>query len=194
MKTVAHSELQAVPMLPHETLSVGIDIGKQSHVAGFVSSTLLARYQRFETCPALSFENSRKGFRALGDRITGYVPLIQVDALLEVTGHDHRAWLQSLQEMDIPVDVMPVQKRQPGLLKTDKREARGLANHLDNPLEQGMQVGDPLPIVRRRAPPTPAAAQLRGMVHHHQELTMESTRRKNKLTAICDERFPTPQP
>lgn len=190
MKTDARPPLQALPMLPHETLYVGIDIGKQSHVAGFVSSTLLARYQRFEACPALSFENTREGFRALVDRIKGYVPLIQVYALVEVTGHYHRALLQYLQEMDIPVYVMHVQKRQPGLLKTDKRDALGLANHLYNQLDRGIQVGDPLQIVRRLAPLTPAAAQLRGMVHHHQELTTESTRRRNKLTAICDELFP----
>lgn len=189
-KTVTRPDVQALPMLPHETLYVGIDIGKQSHVAGFVSPTLLARYQRFEACPALSFEKTREGFRALVARITGYVPLIQVYALLEGTGHSHRALLQYVQELDIPVSVMHVQKRQPGLLKTDKRDALGLAHHLYNQLEKGIQVGDPLHIVRRLSPPTPAAAQLRGMVHHHQELTTESTRRKNKLTAICDELFP----
>src|SRR5579884_3300065 len=162
--------LQALPMLPHETLYVGIDIGKRFHVAGFLSPTLLARHQRFEACPALTFENSREGFRALLERIKGYVPLTQVYALLEVTGHYHKALLQYLQELDIPVYVMHVQKRQPGLFKTDKRDALGLANHLYNQLEKGVQVGDPLQIVRRLAPPTPAAAQLRGMVHHHQEL------------------------
>jgi transposase len=190
MKTDARPDLQALPMLPHETLYVGIDIGKRSHVAGFISPTLLARHQRFEVCPALSFENSREGFRALVDRIKEYVPLIQVYALLEVTGHYHRALLQYLQELDIPVYAMHVQKRQPGLLKTDKRDALGLANHLYNQLDRGIQVGDPLQIVHRLAPPTPAAAQLRGMVHHRQELITESTQRKNKLTAICDELFP----
>ncbi len=49
---------------------------------------------------------------------------------------------------------------------------------------------DPLQAVRRLAPPTEAAAQLRGMVHHHAELVVESTQRKNKLTSICDELFP----
>lgn len=190
MKTDAHPNLQALPMLPHETLSVGIDIGKRSHVAGFLSPTLLARHQRFEACPALSFENSREGFRALVERIKGYVPLIQVYVLVEVTGHYHRALLHYLQELDIPVYAMHVQKRQPGLLKTDKRDALSLANHLYNQLDRGIQVGDPLQIVRRLAPPTPAAAQLRGMVHHRQELITESTQRKNKLTAICDELFP----
>lgn len=62
----------------HETLYVGIDIGKRSHVAGFLSTTLLARHRRFEHCPALSFENSREGFRRLVDRIQSYVPLTQV--------------------------------------------------------------------------------------------------------------------
>ncbi len=190
MKTDTHPNLHALPMLPHETLYVGIDIGKRSHVAGFLSPTLLARHQRFEACPALSFENSREGFRALVDRIKGYVPLIQVYVLLEVTGHYHRALLQYLQELDIPVYAMHVQKRQPGLFKTDKRDALSLANHLYNQLDRGIQVGDPLQIVRRLAPPTPAAAQLRGMVHHRQELITESTQRKNKLTAICDELFP----
>lgn len=177
-------------MLPHETLYVGIDIGKRSHVAGFISTTLLARYQRFEACPALTFENSREGFRALLERIKSYVPLTQVYALLEVTGHYHKALLQYLQELDIPVYVMHVLKKQPGLLKTDKRDALGLANHLYNQLDRGIQVSDPLQIVRKLAPPTEAAAQLGGMVHHRQELITESTQRKNKLTSICDELFP----
>ena len=75
--------------------------------------------------------------------------------MLEVTGHYHRALLQYLQELDIPVYVLHVQERP-----------------------------------SRLAPPTQAAAQIRGMVHHRSELIVESTRRKNKLTAICDEVFP----
>lgn len=189
-KSKAAPHLQAVPMLLHETLYVGIDIGKRSHVAGFISTTLLTRHQRFEACPALSFENSREGFRALLERIKGYVPLTQVYALLEVTGHYHKALLQYLQELDIPVYVMHVQKKQPGLLKTDKRDALGLANHLYNQLDRGIQMNDPLQIVRKLAPLSEAAAQLRGMVYHRQELITESTQRKNKLTAICDELFP----
>ncbi len=136
-------------MLAQETLYVGVDVGKKAHVAGFISSTLLTRHQRFEHCPALAFENSREGFRSLIDRIKTYVPLTQVQALLEVTGHYHRALLQYLQELDIPVFVIHVQKRQEGLLKTDKRDALGLANQLYNQLEKGIQVGDPLQAVRR---------------------------------------------
>ncbi|HZT99803.1 MAG TPA: IS110 family transposase [Ktedonobacteraceae bacterium] len=182
--------LQILPMLAHETLYVGIDIGKLTHVAGFISATLLSRHQRFENCPALSFENSREGFRSLVDRISAYVPLTQVYAVLEVTGHYHRPLLQYLQELDIPVYVLHVQERPKGMVKTDKRDALGLANLLFNQLEKGIQVGDPLQAVRRLAPPTEAAAQIRGMVYHRYELIAESTQRKNKLTAICDEVFP----
>jgi transposase len=98
--------------------------------------------------------------------------------------------LQYLQELDIPVFVIHVQKRHEGLLKSDKRDALGLANLLYNQLEKGIQVGDPLQAVRRLVPPSEAAASLRGMVQHHYELVAESTQRKNKLTAICDELFP----
>jgi transposase len=61
---------------------------------------------------------------------------------------------------------------------------------LSTQLEKGIQVGDALQAVRRLVPPTPAAAGLRGMVQHRHGLIAENTRRKNKLTAICDELFP----
>ncbi len=190
MTTNRRPDLQPIPILAHETLYVGVDIGKKTHVAGFISTTLLNRHQRFEMCPALSFPNRREGFRSLIDRISAYVPLTQVYVVLEATGHYHRALLQYLQELDVPVYVMHVQKRQEGLLKTDKRDALSLGNLLFNQLERGIQVGDPMQAVRRLAPPTEAASQLRSMVQHRQELITESTRRKNKLTAICDEIFP----
>jgi transposase len=110
--------------------------------------------------------------------------------VLEITGHYHRALLQYLQELEIPVFTLHVQKRQEGLLKSDKRDALGLGNRLYNQLDKGIQVGDPLQAIRRLAPPTDAAAQLRGIIQHRYELTTESIRRKNKLTAICDELFP----
>jgi transposase len=102
-KRTPRPDLKAGPTLAHETLYVGIDIGKATHVSGFLSQTLLARYQRFEHCPALSFENSREGFRSLIDRILVYVPLTQVYVVMEMTGHSHRPLLQYLQELDIPV-------------------------------------------------------------------------------------------
>jgi transposase len=187
-KTQPH--LKTVPMLLHESLYVGVDVGKQQHVAGFVSKTLLQRYERFEACPALAFEQSREGFRTLIDRIRELVPLEQAYLLLESTGHYHRALVQYLQELDIPVYIMPVQKRPVGLIKTDKRDALGLANQLYNQLELGVQLADKTHLVRRLLPASEAALQLKGWVRHRYELMHESTQRKNKLTAICDELFP----
>jgi transposase len=189
-KRSSNASLIAPAQLGQETLYVGVDIGKRGHVSGFLSTTLLARHRRFEHCPALSFENSREGFRSLVEHIEVFVPLTQVQVLLEVTGHYHRALIQYLQDLRIPVFIIHVQKRPEGLLKTDKRDALNLANMLYNQLEKGIQVSEPLQAVRQLLPPTQAAAQLRVLVQHHAELVQESTQRKNKLTSICDELFP----
>jgi transposase len=190
-RTTAHRpDLQAIPQLLHEPIFIGIDVGKARHVAGFVSATLLERYQRFEACPALAFENAREGFQALVERLRNYAPLEHRTVLMEKTGHYHRALLQYLQEMDIPVYVMHVQERPKGIMKTDKRDALNLANHLYNQLGLGVQVSDKAQLVRRAVPPTTAAGQLRGLIRHRYELVRETTQRKNKLIAICDELFP----
>ncbi len=57
--------------------------------------------------------------------------------------------MQFLQELDISVYIMPVQKRLEGMIKTDKRDALGLANHLFNQLEKGVQFADKTQLVRR---------------------------------------------
>lgn len=183
-------DLQAVPLLKHEPLYVGIDVGKLKHVAGFVSTTLIERHQRFEACPVLAFENSREGFRALLERMRSLAPLEHIFILLEKTGHYHFSLQQYLQECDLSVYTVHVQTRPAGMLKTDKRDALGLANTLYNQLQLGVQVADKTQLVRRAEPPTAAAAQLKGLVRHRYELVRESTRRKNKLIAICDELFP----
>jgi transposase len=189
-KTKHRPDLKAVPMLLNESLYIGIDVGKQQHVAGFVSTTLLERHERFEGCPVLVFEQSREGFRALVERIRSYIALEQAYVLLEHTGHYHLALVQYLQELDISVYVMPVQKRPAGMLKTDKRDALGLANHLYNQLEKGVQLADKTHLVRRLLAPTESAQQLKRWMHHRSELSQECARRKNKLIAICDELFP----
>src|SRR5215831_9475794 len=79
--------LPACPLLPHEPLYVGIDVGKASHVAGFVSPTLLTRHERFEACPTLRFPNSRGGFQALSERLHVTAPLEHIAVLVEHTGH-----------------------------------------------------------------------------------------------------------
>jgi transposase len=136
------------------------------------------------------FENSREGFRQLIERIRTYSPLEHVSVLLERTGHYHRALEQYLQELEIPVYVMQVQSRSAGMLKTDKRDALALANQLYSQLELGVQVANPVQLIRRLVPPTEAAVQLKGLIRRRYELIHETTRRKNKLTAICDELFP----
>jgi transposase len=183
-------DLKAIPMLRNESVYIGIDVAKGKHVAGFVSKTLLERHTRFEACPALAFENSREGFRLLVERMREYAALEHVFVLMERTGHYHKALLQFLQEFDIPVYLMHVRTRPAGMLKTDKRDALGLANHLYSQLELGVQVADKLQLVRQAVPPTPAALQLKGLIRHRYELVREATQRKNKLTALCDELFP----
>jgi transposase len=186
----ARPNLCSIPTLRTELLYVGVDVGKHQHVAGFISRTLLQRYERFEACPALVFEQSREGFRALTERIQSFVPLEQAYVLLEHTGHYHHALVQYLQELDVPVYLMPVQKRPVGMLKTDKRDALGLAIHLYNQFELGVQLADKTHVVRRLLPPTDTACQLKGWMRHRYELIHECTQRKNKLIAICDELFP----
>ena len=184
------AHLQVVSSLADESLYIGIDVGKHSHVAGFISSTLLGRHERFESCPVLTFEQSREGFRRLLDRIRSYVPIEQCHVILEKTGHYHHALEQYLLELDISVYVMHVRSRPVGMIKSDKRDALGLANHLYNQLELGVQGPDKLHVVRRAVPPTKAASQLKGFIRHRYELIHESTQRKNKLIALCDELFP----
>jgi transposase len=110
--------------------------------------------------------------------------------MLEHTGHYHRLLEQYLLELDITVYRIHVQKRAEGMLKTDKRDALGLANTLYTQLELGAQVTDKMQLVRRIVPPTKAAAQLQGIMRHRYELGHMSTQYRNKLTAICDELFP----
>ncbi len=118
-----YDQTRLLSPLPHEALYVGIDVGKKRHVAGFLSRTLLQRHQRFEGCPALPFEQSREGFHLLVDRMRSYTSLEACYVLLEHTGHYHKLLEQYLQEMDIAVYVVHVQKRPTGMLKTDKRDA-----------------------------------------------------------------------
>jgi transposase len=186
----AISNMALIPMLPHETLYVGVDVGKSRHVAGILSRTLLQRHERFEGCPTFVFEQSREAFHALVDRMREYVPLEQATVLLEHSGHYHKNLEQYLLEWDITVSRIHVQQRPKGMTKTDKRDALSLANRLYTQLELGAQVEEKMPLVRRTAHPTQAAMQFRGFMQHRYELSHQRTRLRNKLTAICDELFP----
>jgi transposase len=126
-----------------------------------------------QACPALVFEKSREGFRLLIERIRTYSPL------------EHY-----LQELDIPLYVMQAQRRPAGLLKTEKRDAFALANQRYSQLELGVPPPNTVRLIRRLVPPPDAAVQLTGLIRQRYELIHATTRRKNKLTAICDELFP----
>lgn len=165
-KTQANAQLTSLPALRHETLYIGVDIGKFQHVAGSLSATLLARHERFEGCPTLTFEQSREGFRTFAERIHELVPFSQAMILLEHTGHYHRLLEQYLLELDMTVYRIHVQKRPTGLMKTDKRDALRLANTLYTQLALGAQVPDKMQLVRPAALPSKAAVQLRGLTRH----------------------------
>jgi hypothetical protein len=62
------------------------------------------------------------------------------------------------------------------MLKSDKRDALSLANHLFNQLEKGIQLADKTHLVRRMLPPTEAARQRKGWMRYRYEFIRESTR------------------
>ncbi len=66
-----------------------------------------------------------------------WLPLEQCSVIIEQTGHYHKPLEQYLLELDLSVYVMHVQRRPTGLLKTDKRDALGLANHYIQPARKG---------------------------------------------------------
>lgn len=173
-----------------DLLYVGIDIGKRGCVAGFVSSTLLSRHGEFTNCPATFFEQTLPGFEKLLTQIEYYVPLPQAFVLVEKTGHYHNKIVEYIRGHGLSVYVMHVQKRMSGIMKTDKRDALSLAIHLYDQLEKGTHVINKKDLIRRALPPVGAAAKLKGMMKHRQELIGESVRRRNKLTGIADELFP----
>ena len=168
---------------------VGVDIAKKSHVAGFVSPTLLAKHKRFERCPTLIFSNSRHGFEQLVETIKSYADLDCCAILMERTGHYGAALQQYLQEQNIAVYEVHASKRM-SKEKTDKRDALNLGNALYAQLALGVQVLDASQRVYRSLPPSETAAILRVLVRRRYELERDMTRHKNKLTAITDELFP----
>jgi len=60
------------------------------------------------------------------------------------------------------------------MMKTDKRDALGLANTLYNQLALGIQVADKKELVRKAFPPSTTAAQLKGLIRHRYELVREA--------------------
>lgn len=173
------------------SLFIGIDVSKFSHVAGMVSSDLLAQ-RRFEQCPTVPFDHTRAGFvkllRYISDQ--GKQPS-QCAVLMEVTGHYHRALLEFLVSEGFLVYIIAVHHRRVnGQSKTDKADALRLANQLYAQLALGLQIADKSMMIRKFEPPSDESVQLQGLVHRRHELQEQHTCLKNKLTAILDELFP----
>lgn len=181
--------LNPVLTLAPDPLYVGVDIGKATSFAGFLSTDLLRQHDRYEQCPTLKFEQSRTGFQTLLDTIKLYAPLDQVSVLIERTGHYHIALRQFLTERGVTVYEVHVLSR-PNRDKTDRLDSLGLALHLYNQEEKHVQHPESIQRARRFHPASATATQLLGLVKQHDELTRDMTRRRNKLTSLCDEIFP----
>lgn len=182
----SRSRLSLVPRL-----FVGIDVGKKNHVAGFVSANLLREHHRFDQCPTFAFEASGNGIATLLKHIQEYGPLSQCVVLLENTGHYHRTLYEQLSMHGLTVYTIAVRtKRLNGVSKTDRIDSLRLANLLYSQIGLGVQLVEQSQQIREIAQPTTAALRLAGLVQRRYELVADSTRVKNKLTAICDELFP----
>lgn len=179
--------LTLLPTAQH--VFVGIDVAKNAHVAGFVTSVLLSKHRRFDRCPTVPFENSRLGFEKLIETMQSHAPLSQCAVLMEHTGHYGAALLQYLQERDIKVYMVHATKRMTKD-KTDKRDAQSLANILYNQVSLGVQVLSEKQRIRCVTPPTETSLALRSLVRRRYELSRDIRQRCNKLIAIIDEMFP----
>src|SRR6266487_99091 len=171
------------------TLYIGVDLGKSSHIAAFLSKELLERHRRFSACPTLPVPNSSAGFNLLKEQIEKYSSPAETCVLVEHTGHYGFALIQFLQEHGIQVYHMQVSRRHQWD-KTDVKDAQALGNLLYNTVAMGIQSSDKTQRIARLEPLPETVRKLRGLVRHRYELVSEATQRKNKLTAICDQLFP----
>lgn len=176
--------------LPASRIFVGIDVGKESHYAGFVSQSLLLQHRRFERCPSLKIKNSREDFERLLTAMKAYGSLDSIAVIMERTGHYHQALLDYLLERGICCYTMHVQERLLTEMKTDKLDSLSLANLLYNQVCLGVQAIDKIQQAQLHIAPSATSSTLSHLVRHRYELTQEMTRHKNKLIAICDQLFP----
>src|SRR5579875_96826 len=152
-----------------DSLYVGVDLSKRSHVAALLSTSLLTRHGCFEDCPTLSFAQSRVGFEHLYATLTRHATASQICVLVERTGHYGAPLEQYLHEQGIAVYRVHVREHV-SKRKTDKRDAQALAVLLYNQIELCIPVLDKTQRARLLVAPTPTATLLRGLVQHRQEL------------------------
>jgi transposase len=165
------------------SLYMGIDIGKESHVAAFLSHTLKHHAKKQ---PTRKFANLRTGFEQL---LSSIPDPHGTHILVEGTGHYGRALIAYLQERGVNLYRITAKKRY-GVDKTDRDDARALARMLWNQIELNAEPTDEAQRIYVLREATADVQKIQGFVQHHYELTREVTRRKNKLTALMDELFP----
>lgn len=184
------SQTKPILLLPRgEHLYVGIDIGKAKHVAAFVSSTLRERHT-YDKCPTISFENNRAGFEALLAQIAAHGARDTCSIVVEPTGHYHKVLEQYIVEHNITLYMQHVGKRPNRMIKSDRRDALGLARHLYQQEHLGTETGVESEKARLTYSPASVCAHLRIWTRRRQDLVSEQVTRKNRLTSICDQLFP----
>lgn len=170
-------------------LYVGIDIGKAKHYVAFVSAPLLRKNRKFANCPAFDITNDRSGFECLVKKMGELSRLEKCICVVERTGHYGTVLIEFLRSRNVVVYEIHVQDTQ-NKNKTDKADALRLANALYNQIALGAQPEDDHDVIQQRQPPTTTALRLKGLVQRRRELITDSTRRRNRLTAIYDQLFP----
>jgi transposase len=177
--------------MPTICLFIGIDIGKRSHVAAFVSEEIL-RTHRLERSPYLKFGQDRAGVTALLARIKALgVEPSQCAVLLEHTGHYHRPVCEQLIAAGCALYTIGSQgKRLAGRNKSDLEDARSLAFRVYTQVGLALAPEVRSHTARPFAPDLDIARRLATPVRRHHELGQQVTRAKNRLIAICDEIFP----
>lgn len=186
---VAVAAPQSPIPLRTERLYVGIDVGKENHVAAFYSAYLQRKYGHYTAIPTIPVANSRLDFERLVAQIQLHAPLDRCIVIMEKTGHYHLPLLQYFQEQGIEVYLVHVQKR-PRKQKNDRRDAQGLANMGFTQVELGVQPDSPEQEIHRVRPISETAQSLRGLTEYRADLARQITRARNQLTAISDTLFP----
>lgn len=186
--TIVPKHITAITLLPQERLFVGIDIGRHSHYAGFVSKSLLEKHRHPEKCPSRPVLNSRTDFEALVEEMATYAPLSDCVVLVEKTGHYHVPLLYFLQSKGITVYTVHVRKRP--RQKTDRRDALMLANTVYSQVGLGAQCSEKKEEVHLAHEPSEHTAELRTLTRRRYEIGQSCTKVRNRLTAVCDELFP----
>ena len=173
-----------------ERLYVGIDVGKDSHVAALISTTLLDLSGDPERCPTVVIENSRAGFDAFTKYLLRATDLANCMVVMEHTGSYSAPLDQYLVEVGIQTYYKPVPQRPQRMVKSDKRDAIGLGLRLYNQLEHKIHWDNKAEMARPHYVLSDPAAQIGTLMRRHRDLTKTLTRCKNQLHSIGAELFP----